>query len=83
MSHLTTIKSAAKMVKIGYRSVKTRRKSLVSNKVFLRIGETGCITAETRRTAEIRGEERQKPKLNIGKDKNSKKVFIYKVAAPL
>jgi hypothetical protein len=66
------------------RSVKTRRKSLVSNKVYLQIGETDCITAETQRwrshsikcafgTAEIRREERRKPYIIEGKDKNSKK----------
>jgi hypothetical protein len=60
------------------KSVKTRRKSLVSNKVYLQIGETDCITAETRRwrshscksaygTAEIHREKRQNPIICKGK----------------
>jgi hypothetical protein len=64
------------------KSVKTRRKSLVSNKVYLQMAGTGYITAEAQRSAEIRRGERQRPKLNIGKGKNNKKEFIYKVAVP-
>jgi hypothetical protein len=56
--------------------VKTRRKPLVSNKVYLQMGETNYITAEAQRSAEIRREEKQKPGLFFGKGKNNKKEFI-------
>jgi hypothetical protein len=74
------------------RSVKTRRKSLVSNKVYLQIagstrGRDGltiqglgtctcCIT-------KVRGEEKRKPEIFMEKGKNKKKEFIYRVAVPL
>jgi hypothetical protein len=61
--------------------VKTRRKSLVSNKVYLQIGETGNITAEAQRSAEIRGEERQEPVIYKRKEKTAKR-YLYKVAVP-
>jgi hypothetical protein len=49
---------------------------LVSNKVYLQIGDAGLITAETQRSAEVRREERQKPKFHIGKVKINKKDNI-------
>jgi hypothetical protein len=61
------------------KSVKTRRKSLVSNKVYLQMAGTDYITAEAQRSAEKTG----KIKILVrGKTINSKKVFVYKVAVP-
>jgi hypothetical protein len=51
---------------------------LVSNKVYLQIVEEVDITAETRRSAEVRREKRQNPIICKGKDKNRKKDLYMK-----
>jgi hypothetical protein len=58
--------------------VKTRRKSLVSNKVNLQMGKTNCITAEARRSAEMREEERQEVYFCMRKEKTRKRYLYIK-----
>jgi hypothetical protein len=69
----TALFSPTQLLKIALRSVKTRRKSLVSNKVYLQMGKTVYITAETRRSAEMHREERLKVNFCMRKDKTREK----------
>jgi hypothetical protein len=56
------------------RSVKTRRKLLVSNKVYLQIGDADLLTTETQRT--------QRNAFNNFNKGKEKRAFVYKVAVP-
>jgi hypothetical protein len=59
------------------KSVKTRRNPLSDNKLYLQMAGTGYITAEARRSAEIRKDKRQEPIIY-----KIKKEFIKIVAVP-